>query len=341
MSTAKLIIRNKSLNRKGQCLIFIQYHHKGKTTLLSTKEKIEPKHWNSKDEQVKKSNSSYQDINSVIYKEKERLEHLVREAKFNDIEVDVNYVLSKFREKEAVKNEKKQYSTNVIELFNQFIQQSERFKKASTIQNYKGVKNHLVRYEEMKKMKLSVIHLDYKFYEDFTSYLIDTHQQSNNTIGKTVKIIKVFISHLEKLGIEVPKSSKDFKVQEQETTLSYVTKEELISIMALDLKEEKELEEVRDRFCFGCFTGLRFSDQELKNGTIKNNEIHIKTVKTNDNLIIPLNEYSKELISKYKKETTYQFTSISNHKYNELLQEIGKRSGLNEEITKIHYSGSR
>jgi integrase len=51
-----------------------------------------------------------------------------------------------------------------------------------------------------------------------------------------------------------------FKVVEEETDAIYLNEDELAKIYNLNLSDDKELEEIRDIFVVGCFTGLRYSD---------------------------------------------------------------------------------
>jgi integrase len=76
---------------------------------------------------------------------------------------------------------------------------------------------------------------------------------------------------------------------------------------------------------------LRYSDIfQLKKGNVKGEEIHFTTVKTNDKLIVPLNDYAKEILKKYD----YSLPVISNQKTNKYLKEICKieELELDEEI---------
>ncbi len=53
---------------------------------------------------------------------------------------------------------------------------------------------------------------------------------------------------------------KKFTYSEEETEAVYLTEKEIMQLYDLDLTGSARLDQVRDLFVFGCFTGLRFSD---------------------------------------------------------------------------------
>jgi integrase len=104
------------------------------------------------------------------------------------------------------------------------------------------------------------------------------------------------------------------------------------------------LDQVRDVFCFCCFTGLRYSDvYNLKHSNIKGDTIEITTIKTEDPLIIELNQYSKTILAKYK-DMPYEddkcLPVISNQKFNVYLKELGQEAKFNEPESIVYYKGN-
>jgi len=119
-----------------------------------------------------------------------------------------------------------------------------------------------------------------------------------------------------------------------------LTEKELMTLFELDLKDNTSLEQVRDVFCFGCFTGQRFSDvSAIKRDDIKNNFWHLRIVKTRDILKVPLNEYAKEILNKYA-ENDKPLPIISNQKTNEYLKTVCEKAKINDRISIVRYRGS-
>ncbi|WFE85006.1 site-specific integrase [Parabacteroides chongii] len=105
------------------------------------------------------------------------------------------------------------------------------------------------------------------------------------------------------------------------------------------------LAQVRDVFCFCCFTGLRYSDvYNLKKTDIKDTKIDIVTIKDVDNINIELNKYSRAILDKYKDldiKKGKALPVISNQNYNDYLKELGQLAEMNEEMTEVWYVGSK
>lgn len=125
----------------------------------------------------------------------------------------------------------------------------------------------------------------------------------------------------------------------------FLTWDELTQLREYKIPESKEyLDRVRDVFLFCCFTGLRYSDvRNLKRSDIKPDHIEVTTIKTSDNLIIELNNYSKAILDKYKNSNFKNYSAlpvISNEKMNEYLKELGELAELKEPIRMTYYKGN-
>lgn len=233
--------------------------------------------------------------------------------------------------------------TTFFKVYDKFIEAAKPVKSESTIKNYVTTKNKLKKFAEEKHCSIKFETIDQNFYEAFLNYLIKELKHLNNTVGKHIKTLKVFLSYAgDHEYTAVNYNLKKFKVFSEETDIIYLTEDELMKVYNLpDLSQR--LSEVRDNFCFACFTGLRFSDiHKLKNPNINDSFLEIKTEKTKDNLKIPLNIYAKEILAKYKGRYHDKPlpTGISNQKSNDYLKEIGEVAKLNEMISIEKFNGS-
>lgn len=126
--------------------------------------------------------------------------------------------------------------------------------------------------------------------------------------------------------------SKRFKTIHENSEGIYLSVEDLSKIAKHDLSNNLRLDRVRDLFLIGCYTGLRFSDLTklkeenfIQNGT----QAKIKTEKTGQIVIIPLNTIVKTLLNKYDGVPP---SAISNQKMNAYLKEIGELAEIDEEV---------
>jgi len=115
-----------------------------------------------------------------------------------------------------------------------------------------------------------------------------------------------------------------------------------MTMFHLELTFGSPLSNVRDVFCFGCFTGQRFSDiAGLKHADIKK-DIWVlyqqkgkETVKNE----VPLTDMTLEILRKYK-DAGKPLPVISNQKTNEHLKDLGELAGLTEEVKVVRYRGN-
>ena len=129
--------------------------------------------------------------------------------------------------------------------------------------------------------------------------------------------------------------------------------EEALQISYAASKEKKKtvhnsaaLEKTRDLFCFCAFTSLRYSDvHALRWADVHDGYIRVTTVKTSDDLVIELNDYSEEILGRYVDEAFPEdrvFPVISNQKMNDRLKELGQLLGFDRLIRVTeHRNGKR
>jgi len=105
-----------------------------------------------------------------------------------------------------------------------------------------------------------------------------------------------------------------------------------------NLKHQK----VRDIFCFGCLTGLRYSDlQQLKKEHIQGDHILKTTQKVKEPVKIPLVDLSRQIIDSYNEQPIYVLPGLSNQKFNEYLKEVCKIAQIDTPITIDTFRGNK
>jgi integrase len=234
--------------------------------------------------------------------------------------------------------------------------------KYSTLKSFKVVRRNLQEYQKAKKTVLNFNSIDIDFYNSFVDFLTKPTKEKNktgqtitkaglskNTIGTRIKILKTFINEANDRGITVLNDyrKKSFKVLKEETSSIYLNESELMKIYYIETSSEsleilrKEyntetlpeyLAKVRDLFLIGCYTGLRFSDLSKlnKDNITSDNTINIKTIKTNQSVVVPIHPITKQIFEKYD----YKLPRvISNQRFNDYLKHIAKIARINEPIT--------
>jgi integrase len=190
----------------------------------------------------------------------------------------------------------------------------------NTITTYSNCLAHLRAFAKHKNRKLNFENIDLDFYHDFINYLTNVKKFSENTKGKIIKIIKTVLNDATERNVNKNQSfkSKRFRVMSEAVDNIYLNDKELTDIYNLDLTETPHTERIRDLFIVGCHTGLRFSDlSKISKSNIINNEIHVKTLKTNEPVVIQFNTILTEILNKYG--GTFP-KAISNQKMNDYLK---------------------
>jgi integrase len=122
----------------------------------------------------------------------------------------------------------------------------------------------------------------------------------------------------------------------------YLTWDELMKVWDVEL--DGLYEDVRNIFCFCCFTGLRFSDaMNLRWSDVGKNAIRITTVKTADPLTIDLNKWSEEILGRYVDEgfpDDRVFPSTANQVANRYLHRICEICGISAPVHLTTYKGA-
>ena len=229
-------------------------------------------------------------------------------------------------------------SKDFYEYFNEFKEAQRITKKERTILKYETLCNQLKAFEKAKKFKISFESIDLNFYEKLMAYYLQDLKLLNNTTGKYISALKTFLHWATERKYNTNTSFIKYKAISTSADIIYLTEYELNAIYQLDLKGNKRLEQVRDAFCFGCYTGLRHSDiTTVKKANIKGDNIIMTSFKTREQIEIPINDYSKEILEKYD----YQLPAISNQKFNDYIKEVGKLAEINDPIILTKYRGLR
>ena len=182
--------------------------------------------------------------------------------------------------------------------------------------------------------------------ENIVKWYVDRGYR-NSTISKNIAILKWFIRWAYRNGYYAGKAHETFsvKIHNYDKEVIYLSWEELMTVCSLDLGEKTFLDNIRNVFCFCCFTSLRYSDvQKLAWTDVHENSISVVTKKTTDILRIELNKHSRKFLDKYrgmKYKGNRVFPVYANQVMNRGLKDIGLKASLDEKIRLVSYSGNK
>jgi integrase len=162
----------------------------------------------------------------------------------------------------------------------------------------------------------------------------------NNSAGRLIKDLKAFLNWATDKGLNsnMDYKKKSFKKLREEPEIIYLTYEELLHLYNLELDKVTH-ENVRNVFCFGAFTGMRFSDiAAMTRENIHKDKIEYRIAKTDEVNTIPINKYVKAILNKYKKDVK-PLPVYSEQKTNLYLKELAVIAELNRKIKITHFRG--
>jgi len=335
-------LKSPTLNKDKDALLYIFVSLFGNRLKKSTKVTLPVEKWDSKKQQVKKSYPKSTEINAYLNHLTSKIENIyfdnIRQDKFNFnllrgiIETEV------FPSEKVEKKEEK--ALDVLAVFQEYFEARSIEVSKGTQKRIRVIYNHLQKFEKKQGKKLSFDKLDLTFLEKLKAYLIKDAKLENNTSSRYIKSVKTFLNWCTNRGYLENEDYKDFKLKSEKTEVIYLTEEEFMALYYLDLSDNKTLEKVRDVFCFGCFTGQRYSDlAALKRSDIQGNLWYLRTQKTKEIIKVPISPLASTILDKYKNEEK-PLPIITNQRTNLYIKEVCKLANIDTPITKVRYRGA-
>ena len=305
---------------------------------------IESKYWDKNKKNVKRSHPKSFELNSALTKLENEINDFFytkqasnESVKFNEMK---SFVKRLFKKDEEVVDIELSFTT----FFENFIEQREKSNQFSTgtIKQYRRTLNHILKYQSRKKIQLDFDDMTKEFYDDFMFYLNSGNKaMTNNSAGCIIKILKTFLNWaLEKNYHNNTEFIRAFKVDKKDGITVALTKEEVDSIEALELDNER-LKKVRDLFLMEINLGLRISDfKNLKpeNFFLDEGFVKVHAIKNREPLTIPISKTLMKILDKYP---DFNFPFISEPKYREYIKELCKLADIDTPIQRPKYYGKK
>ncbi len=194
-----------------------------------------------------------------------------------------------------------------------------------------------------RKTDIPLLDLKYSFIADFEYYLKTEDKIDHNTAIRYIKIVKKIANVAVRNEWIAHNPFQAFKCTTKEVNRGYLSEEELEILMNKVLPSTR-LEEVRDIFIFGCYTGYAYAEVEILSaehisiGIDGQKWIHINRTKTKNKSNVPLLPIALKLVEKYKNHEEAKikgkiFPVKSNQKVKDYLKEIAEICGINKKLT--------
>ena len=329
-------LRKEKVTQDGLIPIQIVVRAEGirirKNTGFSTKEVF----WNGSRVKPgnKREDNNYQVINDELQKLEGKVSDIFLFLRINKLEFSKKLFLEKYESKEEITVFPE---LDFFKCFDDYIDKGKPIKTYNTIKGQVTVRNYIEIFAKEKGFKITFDIIDEGFFELLRDYSYQTKEIKQNYFCKIIKVLKSFLNWATDKGYNITRDFEKFKASDHDIDIIYLSFEELMKLYNKDMKSDK-LSQVRDFYCMGCFTGLRFSDlSKLHLANISDDHIVISIQKTKtQNHAIKLNKYAKEILNKYKGTIYEPLPVISSQKFNEYIKDCCELAEINQSFT-IHW----
>ena len=225
----------------------------------------------------------------------------------------------------------------IFKCFEEYIEKGKLTKTPNTIKGQMTVKNYLDYFCKENGYSISFENIDDAFFEHLRDYSYETKKMKQNYFAKVIKVLKSFLNWATEKGYNTNREFEKFRAAEHDIDIVYLSFDELMKLYEKDFDNDR-LSQVRDFYCMGCFTGLRFSDlSKLHLANISEDHIVLSIQKTKtQNHAIKLNKYAKAILGKYKGTIYEPLPIISSQKFNEYIKECCELAEITQSFT-IHW----
>ena len=320
--------------------ILLFYSFEGNRLQYFTGLRIDESKWDYESMRVEESQKEKTRYNKRLDRIKRWVEEITDNADALGIQLSLEEFRNKLKEKSGDTNPQKKSSKTFRELYIEFIEVSKLSKKKGTIKALTTGKNNLFSFSDKTHTPLAFNKINQEFYNKLIEYCFDVFGFKNNTTGKLIKDLKAFLNWATEQGYNnhFDYKKKAFKMLREEPEIIFLTYEELMKLYKHKFVED-HLDRVRDVFCFGCFTGMRFSDiSVLTRENIHKDKIVFRITKTDQVNSLPLNSYTRAILKKYSADEK-PLPVISEQKTNENLKTMADKVKLIRNIKITHFKG--
>ncbi len=334
-------LRKEKKNQNGLIPIQLIVRNDGKRIRKNTGFSVLEHQWTGhrvKPNLKKETENNYQLINQELQEIEDKVSKLFLFLKVNDIPFSTEKFTELFEKTEEIT----QNAFDFFQCFTEYIDKGKLIKTPNTIKGQTTVKNYLEFFCKENGISFSFDKIDEEFFESLRDYSYEIKKMKQNYFAKVIKVLKSFLNWATERGYNTNREFEKFRAVEHDIDIVYLTFEELMKLYEKDFESDR-LSHVRDFYCMGCFTGLRFSDlSKLHLANISEDHIVLSIQKTKtQNHAIKLNKYAKVILEKYKGTIYEPLPVISSQKFNEYIKDCCELAEITQPFTTHWFVGNK
>jgi site-specific recombinase XerD len=319
----KFMLRNEVKNSKGMAPLCMKLFVNGEKLVISLNQMLFPDDWDHKKQQVKPSNPSHKEINSILADAATRKIRIIANANMSNVALNK----SLFKQMFSIDSEYNDFVSWAIDDANKRLGNIDK----STLNAQLAVLNKLKSFRK----KIPFNDFTTQTLEAFEKYM--TKKGNNiNTRHNAMKTLKTYVARALRNGIIFANPFQNYKLKKgesQRTFLDEIELQKLLSIYDESILPPK-LKSSLLFYLLSAFTSLRISDvKKLTPEDLEKNAIKIKPYKTRkyEKIVeIPLTIVSQRLL---KEAFSFKGRMKSEQKINDDLKLIASYAEINKRIT--------
>lgn len=223
----------------------------------------------------------------------------------------------------------------------------------ASFEKFHSLQTHMAQFEAWKKKSDKRFRLSFDFFTmtglcEYSAFVQNEYDLLNSTMKKHLEFLRWFMRWSMAMEYHHNAAFELFRPKLRVTyrNIIFLTVDEMKRLVELKFNEDQTgLEKARDILMFMCMTGLRYSDvKNLRTYNICDGRIRLTTIKTNANLSIELNKFSKAVLDKYSRKRSanddHALPVISDQKLNKHIKKVCEMAGICTATTLTQYKGS-
>lgn len=340
MPNISFYLNTSSKGKKGTSPIMAKVIYNKKRYYKSIA-RVNTNDWDDEKQRIKSSYKQYKAKNATIQHLKSLMltfDNYCQLNKYPDIEKAIKMILSGIDPIQG-KRSPNIPEIKVLDAFSEFVEYSKNNSENNTYRRRNTVYNFVQDFSEKTNYNITFQNIDVQLFDKMKEYSAKK-KHSNNTFAQTVKVFKRFLSWSQERNYfngSIPK----YKATEKDITPIILTIDEFKTLYDFEFTDKK-LARVRDIFCFGCLTGLRFSDlQRARRDWIVDDQLVITMKKVKEPVRIPLVDRSRKIVEKYKEQPVWILPRISNQKFNDYIKKACEAAEIKSPVTISTHSGNK
>ncbi|HKJ42213.1 MAG TPA: tyrosine-type recombinase/integrase, partial [Sunxiuqinia sp.] len=301
-------------------------------------EKVKPRYWNQVKQRVNKNRENepdnrHEEINALITKISKNSDRFNR---FDGYKTPP--------QRNEVKNvffQSTEQRKSFNEAYEEFIESNRGKIAYNTTKNRNTAKNFIQKYQNKKGVELQFSDIDLELFDNLFDFAFNEMDLEDNSFAAYIAKFKSFLKWALDNGYHNNLEYQKFSFAEKDKAVVCLTPDELKTLTNFKFEKERHTK-ARDLYCFGCYTGLRFSDiATLRHEHFQNGYIVKNITKTKEDDRIPILPQAKAILDKYNKGSIYPLPRLSNPKLNEYIKECCEQAKINTPTIRYKYKRNK